>query len=130
MHPTARAALRQLERNDLSTLQGVIGCAKACLRRDADGDWWLVGRKGYITTTSRSFSITVNPQSSGRWRSIKRALAGFTSIGFDGHADGVLRLMRRPGEAEAELLRQAIGLRATRPAAAADHLNRHREDAA
>jgi hypothetical protein len=75
MHPTALAALRQLERNDLSTLLGYIEGAKTSLRRDHEG------------------------------------VLRFTGIGE-----------------EIELLRD--GLRATRPADAADHLNRHREDAA
>jgi hypothetical protein len=75
MHPNA--ALRQLERNDLSTLLGYIVRAKTILRRDHEG---------------------------------------------------VLRFTGLPIGEEIELLRD--GLRATRPAAAAEHLNRHREDAA
>ena len=79
MHPTALAALRQLERNDLSALLGYIEGAKTGLRRDHEG------------------------------------LQPFT---------------RLPIGEEIELLRDVIGPRATRPADAADHLNRHREDAA
>jgi len=79
MHPTALAALRQLERNDLSTLLGYIEGAKTSLRRDHEG---------------------------------------------------VLRFTGLPIGEEIELLRDVIGLRATRPSDAADHLNRHREAAA
>jgi hypothetical protein len=65
MHPTAIRYLRRLEYNDLATLRGVLDASKASLSRDDDGNWWLRGSRGFITTTNGMFSVTVT---AGSWR--------------------------------------------------------------
>jgi hypothetical protein len=124
MHPDAIAAIREVERNDLSTLRGVIDAAKTCLRRDDDGEWRLFGSRGFIATTGGNFTVTVT---GGRWRAVKRSLVGLCSAVQDYPAEDTLRLDHLPiNDDEAACLRHAIGLRSTRPAATADHLHRQR----
>jgi hypothetical protein len=129
MHPTAAATvlahLRMLSRNDLATLQGVIGASKAVLCKDADGDWWLTGRPGcYVTATNGTYTIVIEAGTQGRWRSTKRQLADFTMVTLDACDAGALKLTRLPNEIENAALRAALGLRQTRPASSADHLHR------
>jgi hypothetical protein len=118
MHPDAIAQIRQLQHHDLAILRDVISASKACLQRDDDGDWWIKGERGYVTSSSGSFTICIDE----RWRSARRALCDFTIVISDYRDAGTLQFTRLPADDEAALLRDALGIRAARPHAA-DHLH-------
>jgi hypothetical protein len=101
MHPTALHHIRRLDRGDLATLLTAIDGAKASLRRDADGDPWIVGERGYIRVCNGWFSIAVECGTARRWEAVKRLLPSFTVVSWQHEAGGTLQITRMPYEAEA-----------------------------
>jgi hypothetical protein len=124
MHQQALYRIRALDRGDLVTLLGVINGASNSLRRDEGGDWAVIGSRGSIRACGGTFSVFVAGRSRRHWFFVKKALAGFCAVAQDGDDEGILRLNRLPIGEEAARLRAVIGLRQTRPSAAADHLRR------
>jgi hypothetical protein len=81
------------------------------LRRDECGDYTIIGKLGHIYTDDQGFLLYVTaPGSPRRWSLVKRRLA-FCSLKQDGDDEGCLYLDRLPEPAEAELIREALGIR-------------------
>jgi hypothetical protein len=106
-------------------LQTRLGAALNALRRDADGDPVLVGSRGLIRATNGLFTAHVFGGSRRHWAMAKRLLESFATVTSDCGDGGTIRLDRLPdGEPECGNTRHAVGIRATKPASAADHLHR------
>jgi hypothetical protein len=105
-------------REDLALFVKALGCRDAALRRDECGDWRVSGRRGGIYAVPGSlarpktpgFQIIVQCQSMREWSYAKKALTPFTDLTNDGDDEGTLFLDHLPTPAEAELLRQYVGI--------------------
>ena len=87
------------------------------LGRDECGTWRLLGSRGHIYRDGDGWLLYVRCRSTRHWTYTKRALA-FCRVTQDGDEEGCLHLDRLPSTAEAEEIRQAVGLRQTRDAPA------------
>jgi hypothetical protein len=113
--------LRQQNRADLAGLLEAINGASNALRRDECGDPVITGSRGAIRSCNGKFSVYVTCRSARHWHFVKKALSGFCAVTQDGDDDGIVQLKHVPTGDEVARLRDAIGLRQTRPNAA-DHL--------
>jgi hypothetical protein len=95
-------------------LQNLNG-AKASLRRDECGDWTIKGNRGHIQTDGRHFYIYVKCRTKRFWNNKRRKLN--LEVCQDGDNEGILILIRcnHLGKYRAAVIRDAIGLRQTRP---------------
>jgi hypothetical protein len=107
------ARLQQQDRVALSSMLVSLNGAKNALRRDQCGDWTIRGSRGHVRACGKRFSVYVTTQSARAWTFAKRAL-DFCQLSQDGDDEGILTLDRLPSSAEAEIMRQYIGLRQTR----------------
>ena len=94
-------------------LTAIDGSARA-LRRDPCGDWQIAGRSGHIFGDGAGYAIYVHTnESPRRWTNVKGRL-DFCHVRQDGDDEGCLHLDRLPTPAEAELIRDAVGVRKRR----------------
>lgn len=99
------------ERAKLETLLTALDASPRSLRRDSCGDWQIRGRQGHVHADGRCFLIVVSTDaSSRRWNNVKGRLS-FCRVTQDGDDEGCLRLDRLPTPAEADLIREAVGIR-------------------
>jgi hypothetical protein len=112
--------LRQQDRADLERLLAALNGAINAIRRDECGDPSIMGSRGKIYACEGVFSVYAACRSPRHWTFVKRSLAGFCTVTQDGDDEGFLRLDRMPTTDEAATLRDVIGLRQTRPNAAAN----------
>ncbi len=102
------------ERAQLETLLNDLDATPRALRRDACGDWIIKGKHGCIFADGKGFRIVAGTdESSRRWTNVKRRLS-FCRITQDGDDEGCLHLDRRPTDAEAEAIRDAIHIKRKR----------------
>jgi hypothetical protein len=114
MDQSRLSGLRARDRDELSTLLGVLHGAMNTLRRDACGDPTIAGSRGHICACDGTFHVYVQCQSAKAWTYAKKQLAGFADVHQDGDDEGILLLTRMPNADEAATLRRYIGLRQTR----------------
>jgi hypothetical protein len=99
------------ERARLETLLAGLDASPRSLRRDSCGDWHIAGKHGQIFADGKGFLIVVSTDaSSRRWNNVKARLS-FCRVTRDGDEEGCLRLDRLPTPAEADLIREAVGIR-------------------
>jgi hypothetical protein len=100
----------------LVELFDALHVSPSVLRRNDDGLWTLRGRPGCYASSwgdGKSWQLVVAPEdeiSPLQWTWFRKRLP-FAEVTQDGEADGCLRLSRLPTPAEAELIRDIIGLR-------------------
>jgi hypothetical protein len=103
----------------LKALLSALGASETTLQRDPPirdqddtGDWAIYGSHGHIYPDGDGYLLyaDVTPR---RWSSIKRSL-DFCRLTQDGDNEGCLHLDRLPTAAEAEAIRDAIGIRKRR----------------
>jgi hypothetical protein len=84
------------------------------LRRDDCGDYAIHGKDGHIYVDGDGFLLCVSTgESVRRWGFIKKRLA-FRRVTQDGDDEGALHLDHLPTPDEAELIRDALGIRKRR----------------
>jgi hypothetical protein len=98
---------------DLDDLVKALGCQDRAYRRDENGDWTIQGKAGYIYAHPEGFYLYCSPGSSRGWTYAKRALF-FCEVTQDGDDEGFLKLRRLPTDAEAEIIRDKLGIRKKR----------------
>jgi hypothetical protein len=98
----------------LDALVASIDASSRALRRDQCGDYMITGKLGHIFADGQGFLLYVSTQGSPRrWTMVKCRLA-FCHLNQDGDDEGCLRLDRFPTSEEAELIREALGIRKRR----------------
>jgi hypothetical protein len=107
------------DKERLEQLREALNGAFRSLGRDECGTCRLLGSRGHIYRDDRGeggdgWLLYVRCRSGRHWTYTKRALA-FCRLTQDGDDEGCLRLDRLPSAAEAEEIRQAVGLRQTKP---------------
>jgi hypothetical protein len=85
---------------------------QATIRRDDCDDYAIWGRFGHIYAVPEGYQLVIGCESSRRWHFVKQRLA-FCRLANDGGGEGTMFLTRLPTEAEAALIREALGLRKT-----------------
>jgi hypothetical protein len=110
------------ERDDRASLQALLIALDAsplALRRERyrdtneRGDWRINGRRGHVYADRLGYLLYVGADSARHWGFIKKRLT-FCQLNQDGDDEGCLHLGRVPTKAEAELIREAIGVRKRR----------------
>ena len=104
------------DKAQLAEMLEAPNASPAALRHDEAGLWIIRGRPGcYVSTRGdgQSWQIVVTPDeeiSKQAWTWCKKRLA-FAELVQDGDSEGVFRLHRLPTAAEAEEVRDIIGIR-------------------
>jgi hypothetical protein len=102
------------DREHLETLLEALDASPLALRRDACGDYAISGKSGHIYADGSGFLLCVSTgESARRWNNVKGRLA-FCRLTQDGDDEGCLHLDRLPNPAEADLIREALGIRKRR----------------
>jgi hypothetical protein len=124
---SAEAANRDKAR--LVELIDALSASPSRLHRDGCGAWIISGRPGcYVSTDGEGWLLVVTPErelSKLAWTWVKRRLA-FAAVTQDGDGEGCLRLDRLLTAAEAEAIRDVLGIR-KRVFYSPDELERRRE---
>jgi hypothetical protein len=130
------------DKAQLAELLDALNASPSVLRRDEAGLWILRGRPGcYVSTwgdppspngcgvaSGADWQLVVTPEqeiSALQWTWFKKRLA-FCEVTQDGDNEGCLRLHRLPTPAEAEEIRDVVGIR-KRVELSADELARRQE---
>lgn len=105
-----------LDKALLVELLDALNASPAALRRDEAGLWTLRGRPGcYVSTwgDGKSWQLVVAPEqeiSIRQWTAHKSRLA-FAELTQDGDQEGCFRLYQLPTAAEADVIRDIVGIR-------------------
>jgi hypothetical protein len=93
-----------------------LDATTGALRRDACGDYAIIGKDGHIYADGAGYLLCVSTdESARRWGFVKKRLA-FCQLRQDGDDEGALHLDRLPTPAEAEAIREAMSIpQAPRP---------------
>jgi len=104
------------DKAQLAELCEALNASPSVLRRDETALWILRGRPGcYVSTwgDGAGWQLVVTPEqeiSALQWTWFKKRLA-FCEVTQDGDSEGCLRLHRLPTPAEAEIVREILGIR-------------------
>jgi hypothetical protein len=79
------------------------------LRRDENGDWRILGKKGHIYAVPEGFQIMVAGGTAHWWHAAKRRF-DFAKVLQDGGDEGIVVLSRLPTPTEAESIRHYCGI--------------------
>jgi hypothetical protein len=105
-----------IDRERLVALLTALDASSRCLERPVCrgwvGDWQITGKHGHAMTNGAGYLLYAHA-TPRRWTSIKQSLA-FCKLSQDGDDEGILYLDRLPAAAEAEAIRDAIGIRKRR----------------
>jgi len=104
----------QTDKERLRQLREALHGAFRSLGHDKCGDWCLLGSRGHIYRDGSGWLLYVRCRSGMHWTWTKKRLA-FCRLTQDGDDEGCLHLDRLPSAAEADEIRQVIGLRQTTP---------------
>jgi hypothetical protein len=100
------------DREQLAGLLNLMNGWERALRRDECGDWLIEGTHGHVYVDGAGFLACVFPGSTRGWNVAKAKLGRFRAS-QDGDQEGCIQV-REPTPAEAETLRQVIGVRRRR----------------
>jgi hypothetical protein len=105
-----------IDRERLVALLTALDASSRCLERPVCrgwvGDWQITGKHGHAMTNGVGYLLYAHA-TPRRWTSIKQSLV-FCKLSQDGDDEGILYLDRLPAAAEAEAIRDAIGIRKRR----------------
>ena len=108
-------------RAQLERLVVALDASPLALQRDEirgegrTGDWGIFGRLGHVYPDGAGFLLYVgSDESARRWNNVKARLCPFCHLVNDGNDEGCFHLDRLPTPTEAELIREAIGIRKRR----------------
>lgn len=99
---------------DLDDMVTALGCWDRAYRRDECGDWRIEGKSGHIYAQPEGFYLYCAPGTARAWGFARKALAFCTLLTQDGDDEGFLRLERLPTPAEADVIRDKLGIRKKR----------------
>jgi hypothetical protein len=107
------------ERRDkaqLERLRIALNAAQTSLRLDECRLWTLKGSRGYASTwgDGKTWHLITGVHSRRAWTALKHRLA-FCELTQDGDSGGCFRLHQLPSSEQAEIIRDAIGLRRPGP---------------
>jgi hypothetical protein len=109
------------DHDHLERLITALGASPRALKRPVcrgwAGDWQITGKLGHVLADGTGFVLYVaTGESVRRSGFLKKRLAGFCRVTQDGDDEGALHLDRLPteAEAEAELIREALGIKRKR----------------
>lgn len=110
------AAALMKDRARLSALVRALDASDVALRREQCrgelGDFAIIGKSGHVYPDGNKFLLCVET-TPRRWSSTKSRLV-FCRVTQDGDGEGCLHLDRLPTADEAELIRNALGIRKRR----------------
>jgi len=89
----------------------VAGAWDRALRRDELAAWCISGTRGHIYTDGRGWVLYGAGRSARHWSAVRVKLATFCSIVQDRDDEGVARLRDLPAPEQAEVIREAPGIR-------------------
>ena len=94
-------------------LLAALGAWDRALRRDELAAWCIQGTRGSIYTSGdgKTWVMYVACRSARHWSAVRAKLAAFTTITQDGDDEGVARLHDLPAPEQAEVIREALGIR-------------------
>jgi hypothetical protein len=103
------------DRTSLARLCEALNAAKSAIRLDEYRLWTICGSRGYASTwgDGKSWLLVAVPEqeiTKQQWTWIKKRLS-FCELTQDGDQEGCFRLHRLPNPAEAEVIRDIIGIR-------------------
>jgi hypothetical protein len=102
------------DREHLQSFLTALDAWTRALRRDDCNDWAISGRYGTIYRDGDGYILCITTgESARRWGFVKKRLA-FCRITQDGDDEGCLHLNRLPTSAEADIIREAMGIRQRR----------------
>lgn len=96
-------------RDALLEFATALGSASSALRRDECGDPRINGKRGHVYAVPGGFHFYCVCATTKAWTYAKRALS-FVKVTNDGDEEGMLFLKRRPTPAEAETIRDHLGI--------------------
>ncbi len=107
------------DKRELKALLGVLNAAQNALCLDECRAWQIRGTRGHIITwgDGASYLLYVAGRSARHWGSIKQKL-GFCEVTQDGDEEGCFKLGRVLTLEQAQMVREALGIRQTRVAPA------------
>jgi len=113
------AAEAEADRAQQKALLMALNAWDRALRRDEAGAWAICGKHGSIHTwgNGKCWALYVTCNSGQQWTWAKKKLA-FCSVTQDAEEEGVLRLDQLPTPAQAEAIRDALGIQKRREVSA------------
>jgi hypothetical protein len=100
-----------MNQSEQTSVGAPYGKVTRCLRRDDCGDWAIIGHDVTIYPDGAGYLLCITTgQSARRWGFIKKRLA-FCQATQDGDEEGALHLDRLPTLQEADVIREALGIR-------------------
>jgi hypothetical protein len=107
------AADAEADRAQQLRLLAALGAWDKALRRDELAAWCITGTRGRIYTggDGRTWVVHVQCRSARRWSAVRAKLATFATITQDGDDEGLARLHDLPTPEQAEVIREALGIR-------------------
>lgn len=93
-------------------LLAALDASDRALRRDECGAWTIRGSRGTICTWGdcKTWALWVGCRSARHWTATKQRLA-FLQVTQDGDDEGCFRLHELPAAEQAEVIRDALGIR-------------------
>ena len=109
------AADAAADRKQQKALLVALGASDRALRRDECGAWWINGKHGSIHTwgDGTSWVLFIICRSRQHWTWTKKRL-GFCTITQDCDEEGCVRLHAPPTAEQANVIREALGIRKRR----------------
>jgi hypothetical protein len=88
-----------------------LGAWERALRRDGCSGWSIIGKNGTIHTwgDGKTWALYVRCRSAQHWTWTKKKLS-FCNVSQDGDDEGVLRLHQQPTPAQANVIRDTLGI--------------------
>jgi hypothetical protein len=105
------AAEADADRAQQLRLLAALGAWDRALRRDELAAWCIQGTRGRIYTDGKGWVIYVSGRSVRHWSAVRARLAAFCTVTQNGDDEGVARLHDLPAPEQAEVIRDALGIR-------------------
>jgi hypothetical protein len=103
------------DRAKLERLVAALDASPLSLKRDRCDDWQILGKLGHAYADGAGYLLIVTTdESARRWNNVKERLSPFCHLLNDGDDEGCFHLDRLPTPDEADLIREALGIRKRR----------------
>jgi hypothetical protein len=102
-------------RAQLERLVVALDASPRALQRDECDDWHLRGKLGHVYVDGAGYLLCVGSEESARrWNNVKARLSPFCHLINDGDDEGCFTIDRLPTPRQANLIREAMGIRKRR----------------
>jgi len=102
---------RERERSHIAALAAALHCR---FTRDDCADYVIQGQSGNIHVDGAGYSVAVMLETKMQWTYALKALRKFCELRQRGDTEGVLHMASLPTPAQAEVLREALGVKKRR----------------